>query len=211
MDLLVLAKEPVPGRVKTRLTPPCDPAQAAALAEAALADTLEAALASGADRVVVALDGHPGLWCPAGVVLVDQGLGTLAERLATAWRNATGPALQIGMDTPQVSGADLDRAMGSLDSPGVDGVLGIAADGGWWTLGLACARDDVFAGVPTSRGDTGILQLRRLRSLGLRTRLLETRRDVDRWEDALAVAALAPGGAFARAVREVLREEAMTA
>ena len=39
--LLVIAKEPVPGRVKTRLTPPFTPEEAAALAEAALADTLD--------------------------------------------------------------------------------------------------------------------------------------------------------------------------
>ena len=46
--LLVIAKEPVPGRVKTRLVPPCTPRQAAALAEAALADTLHAVLAAPA-------------------------------------------------------------------------------------------------------------------------------------------------------------------
>ncbi|MFE1787041.1 glycosyltransferase, partial [Streptomyces sp. NPDC059525] len=48
-SLLVIAKAPVPGRVKTRLTPPFTPGQAAALAEAALADTLAAVLATPAD------------------------------------------------------------------------------------------------------------------------------------------------------------------
>ena len=44
MDLIVLAKEPVPGRVKTRLCPPCTPVEAASIAAAALADTLDAAV-----------------------------------------------------------------------------------------------------------------------------------------------------------------------
>src|SRR5215510_8302076 len=102
VDLIVLAKEPVAGRVKTRLCPPCTPTTAAALAAAALADTLAAGCASGADRVVLALDGEPGDWCPPGVTVVDQGTGSLASRLTAAWQHARGPALLIGMDTPQL-------------------------------------------------------------------------------------------------------------
>ncbi len=64
--LLVIAKEPVPGRVKTRLTPPFTPAEAAALAEAALADTLAVALATPADRHVLVLDGSPARGRPRG-------------------------------------------------------------------------------------------------------------------------------------------------
>jgi uncharacterized protein len=93
VDLIVLAKEPVPGRVKTRLCPPCSPAEAASLAAAALADTLAAATASGADRVVLALDGRVGPWCPPGVHVVTQGTGGLDRRLATAWSAVPGPAV----------------------------------------------------------------------------------------------------------------------
>lgn len=202
VDLLVLAKEPVPGRVKTRLTPPCDPSEAAMIAEAALADTLSAAMASGADRVVVALDGAPGAWCPAGAVVVDQGSGDLASRLETAWRATDGPALQIGMDTPQVDGAALEAALSRLEG-GRDAVLGLAQDGGWWAVGLRRPRPGAFRGIPTSRPDTGARQLARLRQLGLRPDLLPPLRDVDTWVDAVAVAELAPRGAFARAVRAV--------
>ena len=70
--VLVMAKSPVPGRVKTRLCPPCTPAEAAALAEAALADTLEAVAACGAGRRILALDGAPGPWLPAGFEVVAQ-------------------------------------------------------------------------------------------------------------------------------------------
>ena len=66
VTLAVIAKAPVAGRVKTRLCPPCTPEEAAALAEAALRDTL-AAMAAAAPRAawrrrVVVLDGAPGAW-----------------------------------------------------------------------------------------------------------------------------------------------------
>lgn len=208
MDLLVLAKEPVPGRVKTRLSPPCAPEDAAALAAAALADTLAAAVASGAGRVVMGLEGQAGPWCPPGVVIVPQGDGSLANRLSTLWSATVGSALQIGMDTPQVGAAGLDRAMARLDATSYDAALGLATDGGWWALGLRRPVRGVFDGIETSRADTGFRQRARLEALGLRVADLEAERDVDTWEDALAVADLAPHGAFAHAVRSIARVQA---
>lgn len=202
-DLIVLAKQPVPGRVKTRLCPPCTPAEAAALAAAALADTLDAALASAAGRVVLALDGRPGPWCPPGVEVVGQGSGPLDRRLTTAWAAAaTGPAVLIGMDTPQVTAADLDAALGALADH--DAALGPAADGGWWAVGLRRPHPRAFAGVPMSRADTGARQHVRFTALGLRTAPLPVRTDVDTWDDAVAVARAAAGGRFAAAVDAVL-------
>lgn len=203
MDLIVLAKEPIPGRVKTRLCPPCSPAEAAAVAEASLADTLDAACSSGADRVALALDGHPGNWCPSHVDVVDQGTGGLPERLTRAWSATSGPAVQIGMDTPQLTPSDLDAAMSTLLEDGVDAVLGPASDGGWWAIGLRKPHHLAFAGLPTSTPDTGDRQAERLAELGLRARPLGEQRDVDTWPDALAVAERCPGTRFARAVRQV--------
>lgn len=203
MDLLVLAKEPIAGRAKTRLCPPCSPQEAAAIAEAALADTLDAAMASGADRVVVSLDGYPGAWCPAGVKVIDQGSGTLSDRLATTWRTTRGPALQIGMDTPQADASVLAAAMAQLIEGPDAAVLGQAWDGGWWAIGFLVPRPDVFAGIPTSQADTGGRQLSRLVESGLATGLLPALRDVDTWADAIAVAACCPGGRFEAAVRRV--------
>ncbi len=204
MDLLVLAKEPVPGLVKTRLTPPCSPAEAAVIAEAALVDTLAAATTSGADRVILALDGQPGPWCPPGVVIVGQGHGDLPTRLATAWRTTAGPAVQIGMDTPQVTGTSLAGALELVDRRSSEpdaAVLGLASDGGWWAIGFRRPHPGAFTGIATSRADTGNRQLARLQELGLQTTLLPVQRDVDTWDDALAVAAAAPHLAFAGAVR----------
>lgn len=187
MDVLVLAKEPIAGRVKTRLCPPCSPAQAAAIAETALRDTLDAAVGCGADRVVLALDGSPGGWCPPGVVVVEQATGSLDRRLAAAW-SAMGarPTIQIGMDTPQVGAAGLAAALAEMDDR-VDAVFGPALDGGWWAVGMRHPDPSVFVGVPTSRADTGARQRRRLVTRGFVVRDLPVVRDLDTWDDAVAL------------------------
>lgn len=202
MHLLILAKQPLPGRAKTRLVPAYGADGAAALAAAALADTFDAAGSCRADEVVVAFDGDPAGIVPEGFRVVPQRAGDLAARLAGAWADAGGPGLQIGMDTPQVTAGDLDDALDALSAPGVDAALGLAEDGGWWAIGLRRPRD-VFHDIATSRPDTGARQLRRLHRLGLRTASLATVRDVDHPADALAVAALAPTSRFARTLAEL--------
>jgi len=185
--LLVLAKAPVAGRVKTRLCPPCTPQQAARLAAAALADTMAAMSASHAlSRTLVLHGAYP---VPAGWASRPQRGATLAERLAAAY--VEGPSLLVGMDTPQLT-ADLVNA--ATDELGrADAVLGPATDGGWWALGL---RDPAHAAVlrhiPTSTATTGADTLEALRRLGLRVRLLPELRDVDTIADARAVAELCP-------------------
>jgi uncharacterized protein len=198
--ILVLAKAPAPGRSKTRLCPPLDPEQAAAVAEAALVTTLDAVSAARATRRILVLEGEPGSWLPPGIEVIPQRGADHAERLASAFTDAGAPALLIGMDSPQVTPAMLDDAVEELAGAGVDAVLGPAEDGGWWAIGLRHADGRVFAGVPMSRSDTGRRQLDRLEHLGLRTRLLPELRDVDHFPDAVAVAARAPGTPFAETV-----------
>ncbi len=196
--ILVLAKAPVPGRVKTRLCPPCTTVEAAGIAAAALADTLDA-VGRVPGRHVLACDG-PAVAAPGLAILNQRGTG-LAERIANAFADAgPGPTLQIGMDTPQAGPRLLSSCLSALDTS-VDAVLGPAADGGWWALGLHELRHArLLATVPMSTSDTGRLTLAALRAGGLRVGLLPTLRDVDEWPDAVAVAGLAPDGAFAAAV-----------
>ncbi len=198
--LLVIAKAPVPGRVKTRLTPPCTPEQAAGLAQAAIEDTLAAAArATLPARRVLVLDGAPGPWLPAGFEVVPQRGRGLEERLAAAFEDAGAPALLVGMDTPQLTPELLDEGIRAL-SDGAGAVFGAATDGGYWTIGLARADRRVFEGVPMSERRTGTLQRARLATLGLRVATLPPLLDVDSIEDARTVAALAPHGRFAAAV-----------
>ncbi|WP_018547775.1 TIGR04282 family arsenosugar biosynthesis glycosyltransferase [Streptomyces sp. LaPpAH-108] len=189
--LLVIAKEPRPGRVKTRLTPPFSPAQAAALAEAALADTLRAVASAPAVRRLLVLDGRPGPWLPDGFEVVPQCAGGLDERLADAFARCAGPALLIGMDTPQVTPELL-----TADFADCDALFGPAEDGGFWALGLARPDPALLRGVPMSVPETGAVQRERLAAAGLRVRDLPRLRDVDTAADARAVAALVPHGAF---------------
>ncbi|MEU3842884.1 DUF2064 domain-containing protein [Streptomyces sp. NPDC028635] len=190
--LVVIAKEPRPGRVKTRLTPPFTPRQAAALAEAALADTLTAVAATPAARRVLVLEGRPGPWLPPGFDVVRQCGGGLDERLADAFAGCDGPALLIGMDTPQVTPRLLD-----VDFDECDAWFGPAEDGGFWALGMAEPDPRLVRGVPMSTQATGAVQRQRLLAAGLRVRDLPRLRDVDTADDAAAVAAEAPDGGFA--------------
>ena len=194
--VLVMAKSPVPGRVKTRLCPPYTYPEAAALAEVALADTLEAVAACGAGRRILALDGAPGPWLPPGFEVVAQCQGSLNRRLAHAWAIAGGPGVQIGMDTPQVTAADLDHALGTLD--GSAAALGHAADGGWWAIGLRRPDPAVFRGLPMSTARTGRAQEARLRALGLDVALLPTLVDLDTVDALRDVVAAGPGTRTAR-------------
>ncbi|MEV0714432.1 DUF2064 domain-containing protein [Asanoa sp. NPDC050611] len=206
--LLVMAKAPVPGQVKTRLCPPATPVEAARIAAAALLDTLDTVRATARVIPVLACAGRPDARLRAALagwtVLPQRGAG-LADRLANAHTDAAAafpghPILQIGMDTPQLTPTSLTAAVSQLGT--ADAALGAAVDGGWWALGLRDpARAAVLRKVPMSTPDTGRLTLAAL--TGLRVATLPVLRDVDEWPDALAVAATLPGTRFSRAVAAV--------
>jgi uncharacterized protein len=193
--VVVMAKEPLPGRVKTRLCPPCTAEEAAAVAVAALADTLTAVAACGARRRVLALDGRPGPWLPPGFEVIPQRGATFNDRLTSAWSDVGGPGLQIGMDTPQITAAELDVLLTVLDTAaGRPAVLGPAVDGGWWVIGWRRADPAaVFAGIPMSAATTGRAQGARLAALGFDVIPAGPKRDIDTVDDLAAVAAAHPG------------------
>jgi rSAM/selenodomain-associated transferase 1 len=206
-QVIVLAKAPVPGRVKTRLTPPFTPPEAAMLAEAALADTLEAAAGALFARHILAIDDGRAMPAalraelPARFELIAQRGGGLDERIAAALGDAHArapvPAMLIGMDTPQVAPGMLETAAEPLTSGEADAVFGPAEDGGFWLLGLRQPDPHLVLGVPMSQPHTGRAQLDRLRQAGLRVRQLPELIDVDTVQDAHRVAREAPGSRFA--------------
>lgn len=201
--LLVIAKEPRAGRVKTRLCPPCSPEQAARLAEAALRDTLTAVAGTPARRRVVVLDGAPGPWLPAGLEVVAQVGGGLDARLTGAFAAVDGPALLVGMDTPQVTPALLAAAAAELLTAPGGSVLGPAADGGWWAVGFQRPDARAFTGVPMSTADTCARQRERLAAIGAPAAELPVLVDVDTWTEVEHVARLAPDTRFAAAAQQV--------
>jgi glycosyltransferase A (GT-A) superfamily protein (DUF2064 family) len=203
-SLIVFAKEPVPGRVKTRLTPPYSPEEAAELAEAALRDTLEVVLDTPA-RPVLALEGSAGSWLPTGFEVRPQCEGGMAERLAFAFGACEGPALLIGMDTPQITASLLAPVLSADAWRDCDAWFGPAADGGFWALGLAEPDPELLRGVDMSTDTTGARQRQRLIDADLTVRDLPVLRDVDTPDDARAVAAAAPDGRFAAAFRRIAK------
>jgi hypothetical protein len=211
--LLVVAKAPVPGLAKTRLTPPATPEQAADIAAAALLDTLDAVRNTPGTVPVVAMTGDLDLACRADEIrtalapmtVIGQRGADFAHRLANAHADAARcypglPIVQIGMDTPQVTPGLLRGTAALLADAEV--VLGPAADGGWWALGL---RDPLHANalrtVPMSRADTGARTLAALNRH--RAMIADTLSDVDTVDDALRVAELVPTTRFAAAVAAI--------
>ena len=200
--LVVIAKEPVAGRVKTRLIGAVTAEQAAALAACAIADTIEAVADYPANRRVILLDGTPGDWLPAGWQVIEQSAGDLDERLSSGFDGLPpGPAVLVGMDTPQLQAFQLQ-----FDPSRYDACLGMATDGGFWAIGFAdpTRARSCISGVPMSQAETGAVQLGRLIAAGLRVQLLPTLTDVDTAETAQIVAGIAPDTAFARLWNEIV-------
>jgi len=209
MHVTVIAKAPIPGQVKTRLSPPCTPAQAAQVAAAALADTLaaveEVARSSGA-RPVLLLDGDRQDWMSTAFDVVAQRGGGLEERLRNGFLDL-GPGVIIGMETPHVTAALADAVAAARR--GIDSI-GLATDGGYWMIGL-CADSvtmahELFAGVPMSSTHTGLAQLRRMHACGRQVRLLPMARDLDTIDDLESVARACRTGRLATVAASVLAD-----
>jgi hypothetical protein len=179
------------------------------VAGAMLADTVAAVARSSAARRVLVFDGDASRWAPEGFEVVPQRGSDHAQRIAAAFEDIGGPALLIGMDTPQISPGLLDESLGALLSHRVDAVLGRTRDGGWWGMGLRHPDRRVVEGVPMSTPVTAERQLERLAEVGLRCRRLPTVADVDTIEDARRVAAGVPLSCFGLALHALLEPASM--
>ncbi len=221
--VLVLAKAPVAGRVKTRLMPPATPPGRPA-SPPPPCSTPSTPRSPSARQVLVALDGEIAdaeradelAATLAATTVVRQRGDSLGERIAAAHDDLArgfprAASVQIGMDTPQVDAGLLADALDLVSGHAhpADAALGLALDGGWWALALADPRHaGAIVDVPTSRDDTGPRTLEALRAApGLdpaRVLELPPLSDVDTADDAAAVSDLVPGGRFARAVHDLL-------
>lgn len=192
LRILVFAKAPVPGRVKTRLIPALGPVGAARLAGRMLGHTLEQALSAGigpvelcASPVFTAPD-----WAdwplPPGIALSTQGDGHLGARLAGAARRHLEQGtrvLLIGTDCPTLSSRHLRAADAALDSH--DAALYPALDGGYALLGLRTFHASLFMDMPWSTSRVAALTRARIQALGWRPWVGEALPDIDEPADLL--------------------------
>lgn len=205
---LVFAKAPIPGYAKTRLSPDYSPRDAAALAAAALLDTVDVVDAAATSRPMLSLAGSlEDAVCGRQIRLalrswavVPQSGRTFARRLVHAHACAASRGshvVQIGMDTPQVTPPGLRQAAAALDAADVS--IGPTADGGWWLLGLRHGVGaETLTGVPMSTTQTGRATAAAFENHGLRVVAVEELVDVDTAADAAIVAALIPESRFGR-------------
>lgn len=196
--VLVMARAPVPGRVKTRLEPLLGAAGCARLQEALIRRTARWAAEVAPARAFVAHDPPQG-WAalaplvPAGVDGFPQVPGHLGSRLAdaaaTTWERAgeSGPLLVVGVDTRLTA----DHATAALTAlaNGADVVFGPALDGGYYLAGLARPLPEVFAIDPAAWGGAEVLRrsVAAAEAAGLRVATIATERDLDTPDDARAM------------------------
>lgn len=191
--IAVVAKAPVPGEVKTRLTPELSPLQAAEVARALLADTLANAAQVRGDRwcVYAGCRAELARSVPAGVALLEQVGDTFAQRLAAAqaalFARGYDLVVLLGADCPTVGPGDLRRALTALEV--ADVVLGPARDGGYTLLAARAPDAGLFLGVPMGTGTVLAATVARARALGRSVALTPPRHDLDTVDDLRAAAA----------------------
>lgn len=188
--IVIFAKAPVPGRVKTRLIPALGETGAARLATHMLDRALEQALAAAVGPVELCMSPAPDApdWAdiafPAGIEASDQGEGDLGTRMARAAQRAIAhgeAVLLTGTDCPDLTAARLRQAAAHLAE--YDAVLHLAEDGGYPLLGLRAFNASLFTDIPWSTATVADLTLKRLAALGWRVWVGDTLRDIDRPED----------------------------
>jgi len=194
--LVVIAKEPVPGAVKTRLAPMLGADGAARVAAAMLADTV---------AVMAGVDAEPWVcFAPRdarmrmahlapGCGLLAQVEGDLGDRLAGCFAALLGGGAErvviVAADTPHVPRATYQAAFALLDQ--VDVVLGPAVDGGYYLVGAKAALPELFVGVPMGTDVVLRVTIQRAIHRRLRVGTVPVLRDLDRLDDLRA--ALAAG------------------
>ena len=186
--LIIFAKEPRPGQVKTRLSPPLSPEEAAQLYHSFLLDILEEMARVPEVRLAVAFS-PPGaqVWfrglAPPGTILFPQEGADLGERMAQAFARGfaagLGPVLLRGSDVPDLPAAVISEAKEVLAAGRAQVVLGPATDGGYHLVGLTEPQPRLFQGPAWSSSTVLADTLRLARQLDLRVHLLPPWPDID--------------------------------
>jgi len=183
--IIIFAKAPVPGKVKTRLIPALGAEAAGILAGAMLTHTIAEARAAGVDHVELCTDPDPAhpdwdRFIPHYMALSSQGPGDLGKRLSRAARRAISggeKVMLVGTDCPALDRHQLAAAAVALQDH--DAVILPAEDGGYVLLGLARFDASLFKGMKWSTGSVAEETIGRIRKLGWSLHVGETLRDID--------------------------------
>ncbi len=187
--LMIFAKGPVPGRVKTRLAGRWGGYGACRVYKQLLGRTAQVAFAvPDCSREIRFAGSHPYLRALARryrMGLRPQSPGDLGQRMAGALREASGAGelgVIVGGDCATLAPEMIDRAFRELES-GADLVLGPALDGGYLLIGARRSPAALMRGVEWGSERVLAQTLRRARRLKLSVALLEPLMDVDRPAD----------------------------
>jgi len=212
--LIIFAKAPVPGQVKTRLCPPLTPDEAASLHGSVVLDMLERSRgAASMDRFLACSPSSDHVFFKIleerhGVLLITQTGDDLGARMARTMADAFAwgyrRVLIIGTDLPTLPGSTFGDAVKLLAAH--DLVLGPTLDGGYYLIGLRKPAPELFAGIPWSTNRVLTLTQEKAASLGLSTASLPVRRDIDTVDDLMAVIEETGAGHAARGARPSPRE-----
>jgi rSAM/selenodomain-associated transferase 1 len=194
--LVIFAKAPIAGQVKTRLCPPLTPDEAATLHGSFVLDTLERTKAAVAtfklplDRYLACAPSSTLVFFRImeerqGVQLLDQVGEDLGARMAqvfeTLFARGYTHVFIVGTDTPSLPLERYRQALAALESH--DLVLGPALDGGYYLIGLNQPTPGLFTGIPWSTEQVLTLTREKAGTLGLKTALLDSWRDIDTIND----------------------------
>lgn len=188
--ILVFAKAPEPGKVKTRLIPVLGAERAAQLARHMLVHSLTEALNSGVDRVELCTSpaiqdpSWKDIYLPSGLLISDQGSGDLGERLSRASRRALldeDSIFLMGTDCPALDSSRLLDANRALED--ADVVMIPADDGGYALLGLRRFHPSLFEGISWSTATVARETEDRVQALAWRLTKLPPLPDIDEPSD----------------------------
>ncbi|HRB14949.1 MAG TPA: TIGR04282 family arsenosugar biosynthesis glycosyltransferase [Nitrospira sp.] len=194
--LVIFAKAPIPGQVKTRLCPGLTEDEAATLHGSFVLDTLERTKAAvhkfklPVDRFLACAPSSTHVFfrimeARHGVTLLDQPGDNLGDRMAQAFSTLFARGYRhvflVGTDVPSLPLTHYRDAVQSLTRH--DLILGPAKDGGYYLIGMTAPHPDLFSDIPWSTDQVMGLTQQKAAAAGLKTALLPAWSDVDTLDD----------------------------
>ncbi len=213
VEIIIMTKYPTPGGVKTRLIGSLSPESAADLYERCIRLTFNVAAPLMGDQTRVVVAGAPddadfSRLLPPGFECRPQGEGDLGARIGRAMNRAfaggASRAIVIGCDCPDLQTSTLQDALGALEAPDA-AVIGPAADGGYYLLGIRRPVPGLFEGIDWSTERVCSQTVERFHDGGCHVHTLPRLSDLDEPEDLVRFADSAPTGRLADELRAHVR------